>query len=245
MSVDGLIANLVTFFKTARHLWGKCPECQMYFRLSDMTISSSPNPPKDWLRRLEREKAALLRREETLDDREADLEDRDSELDDRNSELEERANELDDFEDDVRQRELRLDKDAHTRVQEILRNKTELRSLIAKERKSAVQTSRATLLGKLMERIAPCFRTFAYDPRDMRCIADPFDYVLFDGLTVERRVKQIAFIEVKCGKSIMSPAQRSIREAVENHRVFAEVWNVGTPNVPITRQFRLPSGKQE
>lgn len=243
MTNNGLVANLVSFFKTARHLWGRCPECNAYFRLSEAAISSSPNPPKDWLRRLEREKAALIRRGEGLDDREADLEDRDSELDDRQSELDDRVNELDGIEDDIRHRELRLDKDAHTRVQEILRNKTELRSLIAKERKAAVQTSRATLLGKLMERIAPCFRTFDYDPRDMRCIADPFDYVLFDGLTVDRRVKQIAFIEVKCGKSIMSPAQRSIRDAVENHHVFAEVWNVGTPNIPITRQFRLPSGK--
>jgi predicted Holliday junction resolvase-like endonuclease len=243
MSANGLVANLVSFFKTARHLWGRCPECDAYFRLSDVAISSSANPPKDWLRRLEREKAVLLRKGEALDDREADLEDRDSELDDRQSELDDKANELDDFEDDIRRRELRLDKDAHTRVQEILRNKTELRSLIAKERKAAVQTSRATLLGKLMERIAPCFRTFDYDPRDMRCIADPFDYVLFDGLTVERQVRQIAFIEVKCGKSVMSPAQRSIRDAVAIHRVFAEVWNVGTPKIPITRQFRLPDGK--
>jgi predicted Holliday junction resolvase-like endonuclease len=243
MSANGLVANLVSFFKTARHLWGRCPKCDAYFRLSDVAISSSANPPKDWLRRLEREKAVLLRKGEALDDREADLEDRDSELDDRQSELDDKANELDDFEDDIRRRELRLDKDAHTRVQEILRNKTELRSLIAKERKAAVQTSRATLLGKLMERIAPCFRTFDYDPRDMRCIADPFDYVLFDGLTVERQVRQIAFIEVKCGKSVMSPTQRSIRDAVANHRVFAEVWNVGTPKIPITRQFRLPDGK--
>ena len=27
MSTDGLVKNLVSFFKTARHLWGRCPSC--------------------------------------------------------------------------------------------------------------------------------------------------------------------------------------------------------------------------
>jgi predicted Holliday junction resolvase-like endonuclease len=132
---------------------------------------------------------------------------------------------------------LSLERDAHNRVRQILKSKTELQSMIRAERKAAIKSSRATLLGKLMERIAPCFRTFAYDPRDMRCISDPFDYVLFDGLTIERKVKQIAFIEVKCGRGNLSGVQRSVREAVDKHRVFTEVWTVGDPDIPITQQF--------
>lgn len=159
MSTDGLVKNLVSFFKTARHLWGRCPSCGDPFRLSDVAISSSPNPPRDWLRKMQRQQADLLARESDLDLRESDLEGREDDV---------RVNER-----DVRHRELNLERDAHNRVRQILKSKTELQSMIRAERKAAIQSSRATLLGKLMERIAPCFRTFAYDPRDMRCISDP------------------------------------------------------------------------
>jgi predicted Holliday junction resolvase-like endonuclease len=223
MSTDSLVKNLVSFFKTARHLWGRCPSCGDPFRLSDVAISSSPNPPRDWLRKMQRQQADLLTRESDLDLRESDVEGREDDV---------LGNER-----DIRHRELNLERDAHNRVRQILKSKTELQSMIRAERKAAIKSSRATLLGKLMERIAPCFRTFAYDPRDMRCISDPYDYVLFDGLTIERRVKQIAFIEVKCGRGSLSGVQRSVREAVDKHRVFTEVWTVGDPVIPITQQF--------
>jgi predicted Holliday junction resolvase-like endonuclease len=246
MATNSLIKDLVSFFKAARHLWGRCPDCGTFFRLSDVAITSSPNPPKDWIRQLERQQAVLRKREEALDERDSDIDDRDSQLDDRESELENRADELDYTEGDLRRREMRLDKDAHIRVQEILRNKTELRSLIKMERKAAVTTSRATLLGKLLERLAPCLPTFSqYDPRDMRCICDPFDYVLFDGLTVQRHVKRIAFIEVKCGRSRLSSVQRSVLGAVENHKVHTEVWKIGDPDIPIAKQLSNGSSRIE
>jgi predicted Holliday junction resolvase-like endonuclease len=223
MSENGLVKNLVSFFKAARHLWGRCPACGEPFRLSDVAISSSPNPPRDWLRKMQRQQADLNERESEIEGREEDVQFREDEVS-RNDR-------------DLRHRELRLERDAHDRVRQILRSKTELQSMIRAERKAAIKSSRATLLGKLMERIAPCFRTFAYDPRDMRCISDPFDYVLFDGLTIDRRVKQIAFIEVKCGRGSLSGVQRSVREAVDKHRVFTEVWTVGDPVIPITQQF--------
>jgi predicted Holliday junction resolvase-like endonuclease len=223
MSTDGLVENLVAFLKTARHLWGRCPSCGTPFRLSDAAISSSPEPPRDWLRRLERQQAALEQREDDISAREDDVHNREAEL---------RDNER-----DVLHRENRLERTAHERVREILRSKTEVQALIRIASKDAVLRSRATLLGKLMERLAPCFRRFAYDPRDMRCICDPVDYVLFDGLTVERKVKQITFIEVKCGRSRLSSVQRSVRDVVEKGRIDTEVWEIGDPNIPITKQL--------
>jgi predicted Holliday junction resolvase-like endonuclease len=223
MGADDLVKNLVSFFKAARHLWGRCPHCDSLFRLSDVAISSSPEPPRDWLRSLQRQQAELLEQQDEMEGRESDLIERQRELT-----LNER---------DIRHRELNLERDAHNRVRQILRSKTELQAMIRAERKSAVQSSRATLLGKLLERIAPCFRTFSYDPRDMRCISDPYDYVLFDGLTVERHVKQIAFIEVKCGRGNLSGVQRSVRDVVERGRVYTEVWTVGDPDIPITKQL--------
>lgn len=218
-----LLKNLVSFFKTARHLWGRCPSCGSVFRLSDAAISSSPEPPRDWLRRLEREQSRLV-------DQQAEADARDDDLDGREEELTQMEHEL-------RDRERYLERNAHNRVREILRSKTEIQALIKEASKAAVLRSRATLMGRLLERVAPCFRRFAYDPRDMRSICDPLDYVLFDGLTVERKVRQIAFIEVKCGRSRLSSVQRSVRETVDAGRVFSEVWEIGDPEIPITKQL--------
>lgn len=223
VSSDGLVKTLVSFLKTARHLWGRCPCCGAPFRLSDAAISSSPEPPRDWLRRLERQQIALAEQEGEIAAREAELNDREAEISANARDLQDGLN--------------RLERDAHNRVREILRSKTEVQALIRVASKDAVQRSRATLLGKLLERLAPCFRRFAYDPRDMRCICDPVDYVLFEGLTVERKVKQITFIEVKSGRSRLSSVQRSVREAVEKGRIDTEVWEIGDPDIPITKQL--------
>jgi predicted Holliday junction resolvase-like endonuclease len=222
MSSDGFVKNLLAFLKTARHLWGRCPDCGSIFRLSDAAISSSPEPPRDWLRRLQRQQASLDEREQRVALYEEDIRERETVVEER--------------EDLVRDGERLLEKNAHQRVREILKSKTEIQALIREASKASVQRSRATLLGKLLERVAPCFRKFAYDPRDMRCICDPVDYILFDGLTVERRVRQIAFIEVKCGRSRLASVQRSVREAVDRNRVYNEVWQIGAPDIPITQQ---------
>jgi predicted Holliday junction resolvase-like endonuclease len=191
--------------------------------LSDAAISSSPEPPRDWLRSLERQRAALAQKEGDLFVREADISDREAQI-----RFDER---------DLLSRERSLETAATRRVREILKSKTAIQGLIRDANKAAVQRSRATLLGKLLERVAPCFRKFAYDPRDMRCICDPVDYVLFEGLTVDRKVRDIRFIEVKCGRSRLTSVQRSVREAVDNGRVGTEVWEIGDPDIPITKQL--------
>jgi predicted Holliday junction resolvase-like endonuclease len=220
---NGLFKNLVAFFKAARHLWGRCPSCGTAFRLSDAAISSSPNPPRDWLRRLEKEQVALVEQQGIVEAHEL--------------ELEERETELREFERGLLDKERYLERNAHERVQQILRSNTEVQVLIRAANKAAVQRSRATLIGRLLERMAPCFRTFAHDPRDMRCICDPVDYVLFDGLTVDREVRQVTFIEVKSGRSRLTKVQRSVREAVEKGRVCTEVWEIGDSDIPITKQL--------
>jgi predicted Holliday junction resolvase-like endonuclease len=66
---------------------------------------------------------------------------------------------------------------------------------------------------------------------------NPLDYVVFDGLTVSRRVDRIVFVEVKCGTSVASPVQRSIFEAVREGRVSAETWQVGRRGIPLEQQL--------
>jgi predicted Holliday junction resolvase-like endonuclease len=74
-------------------------------------------------------------------------------------------------------------------------------------------------LGKLFERLWPFRQELDHDPRDMRVILDPIDYVVFHGLTTRRRVDRITFIEVKAGASRPPPCQNSIRDAVVEKRV--------------------------
>jgi len=54
-------------------------------------------------------------------------------------------------------------------------------------------------------------------------------------LTVERQIREIRFIEVKCGRSRLTSVQRSLREAVEKQRVFTEVWEIGNPDIAINK----------
>ena len=228
MTTNGFVKDLV--FKTARHLWGRCPNCGSPFRLSDANVSSSPEPPRDWLRRLTRQEAALAEQEAEIAGREDDLENRELELYSQQRELERGQD--------------RLERDAERRARQLVKSKPEWRNLLRMESNAAVRRSRAVLLGRLLERIAPCFRKFPYDPRDMRSICDPVDYILFDGLTVERKVSQILFIEVKCGRSRLTGVQRSIRDAVESGRTGNVVWNIGDPNIPIVEQFTDGNGSR-
>ncbi len=234
---NGFAKELIAFFKKASHLFGRCPNCGSVFRLSEAAISASQEPPKDWLRRLQRREDAVMAKEDEIAERETSLADLELDLVGR--------------ERDVRYAEDRIELTAKQRVREILMSKTEVQALIRQKNKEAVLRSRATLLGRMLERLAPCFHKFAYDPRDMRSICDPYDYVLFDGLTVERQVKEITFIEVKCGRGRESTVQRSVREAVDKGRVRAEVWEVGSPDIPITKQLlrssrrALPPAEQD
>ena len=95
-------------------------------------------------------------------------------------------------------------------------------------RQDAVQRSIATILGKVGEELAPLllFRKLGVEPKDIRHIGSPIDYVAFKGLS-EGRVDEILFIEVKAGKTkVLTDVERAVRRAVEEKRVSFVVMNV-------------------
>lgn len=49
-------------------------------------------------------------------------------------------------------------------------------------RRDSVDRSRATLSGQFLEKLAPRFPGFPYDPTDLRFLGTPVDYVVFAGL---------------------------------------------------------------
>lgn len=91
-------------------------------------------------------------------------------------------------------------------------------------RKEAVDKSRAILKGKISEHLAPHFKEFDFEASDARFLGSPVDYVIFDGYSQAQADEdgklKIVFSDVKKGDSAsLTPAQRKVKEAVEEKRV--------------------------
>ncbi len=228
MRSDSLVVDLTRFFQAARHLWGRCPRCDQLFRLSDAAISYGDQAPGDWLRRLERRQAGVDGKEEELTDWQA--------------ELEGREHDLQNLQRDIERRERDLEGTARALSREMLKDDKTVKALLREERQQAVRRSRSTLLGKLFERLGPFLQRFGHDPRDVRPIMDPIDYVVFDGLTLNRRVDRITFVEVKSGTARESRTQKSIADAVREGRLATEVWQFGKRGVPLEQQLLTAGG---
>jgi predicted Holliday junction resolvase-like endonuclease len=59
-------------------------------------------------------------------------------------------------------------------------------------------------------------------------MAEPIDFISFDGLFANDKVERITFIEAKTGKARMSPRQRSIEKAVKEGEVYFEEFRIPT-----------------
>jgi predicted Holliday junction resolvase-like endonuclease len=223
MNTDDLMVELTRFYRAARHLWGRCPRCGDLFRLSEAAISFGGEAPADWLRRLQRQ-------QEQMDAKQYELDDWQGEIDARETELTNRERE-------VTYRERNLERTAREMAKGMVKDDKTVKALLTEARRQAVQRSRSTLLGHLFERLAPFFQRFAHDPRDVRPLMNPIDYVVFEGLTINRRVDRIVFVEVKCGTSRESAAQKSILEAVQQGHVSVETWQVGKRGIPLEQQL--------
>lgn len=223
MEKDGLFAELARFFKAAKHLWGRCPHCQALFRLSDATISFGNTPPRDWLLRVQRQQENLAQKAGMLGILEGDLR-----VKERDVVTRERR---------VEMREQQLDSTARALAKDMLKSDATVRALVKEAKQQALQRSRSTLLGKLFERLGPFFQQFGHDPRDMRAVMDPIDYIVFNGLTMNRCVDHITFVEVKSGLGRQSTCQRSIAETIKRGHFDVETWQIGDRDLPLAHQL--------
>jgi len=228
MSSTSLVEDLARFFKTARYLWGRCPRCGDLFRVSEAAISFGSEPPTDWLHRLQR--------------RQQETDQKQYELQSWQGQLEARESQLADQERVLTSRERNLEKTAREMAKGMIKDDKTIKALLKDARQQAIQRSRSTLLGSLFERLAPFFARFDHDPRDVRPLMNPIDYIVFDGITINRRVERIVFVEVKCGTSSQTPAQKSVFQAVREGRVSVETWQVGKRGIPLEQQLLGGSG---
>lgn len=97
----------------------------------------------------------------------------------------------------------------------------------ARERmtKRAANTSFAVNLGKIVEKIVPSFSSFSYEAGDCRALFEPIDYLIFSGLSNNRQVESLHFVDVKSGGAGLTKKQKEIKSVVESGSVKFSVTN--------------------
>jgi len=98
-----------------------------------------------------------------------------------------------------------------------------------KIRKDAVLKSVNTLLGKIGEEFSPVLLSgrFGINLKDFRHLGTPVDYVAFRGLSDDKEIAEVIFLEIKSGKSSnLVGRERKVRDAVDQGRVRYEVVNL-------------------
>ncbi|MBK9315122.1 MAG: Holliday junction resolvase [Acidobacteria bacterium] len=94
-------------------------------------------------------------------------------------------------------------------------------------RQDAVMRSQAVTLGKVTEHLVPYLPNFDYNPKDVRFIGSPVDFVIFDGLNEEEenQIRNVVFVEIKTGVSALSRRERLVRDAIRDGRVRWVEWH--------------------
>jgi predicted Holliday junction resolvase-like endonuclease len=86
--------------------------------------------------------------------------------------------------------------------------------------KKSQKLSRSVLGGVFSEQVAPFLPDFPKDLKasEARFIGKPVDFLIFKGMD-EGRIDEVVFVEIKSGRSQLSPNERSLRDAINAKRV--------------------------
>ena len=77
--------------------------------------------------------------------------------------------------------------------------------------------------GKIVEGLIPVMKGFGYEMEDCRFLANPIDYIIFEGATLGS-INHITFMDIKAGKSaVLDTHQRKIRDAIKDNHVKFKV----------------------
>jgi len=107
----------------------------------------------------------------------------------------------------------------------------ELRDIYEKALQENKIRVRRSLYGIGMEKIAPFLVHYKYNPSDSHFLGNPIDYVVFDGISIEK-LEKIVFVEIKSGNSELTRREKMIRDIIKEGKVSFEVLRInGEPNV--------------
>ena len=99
------------------------------------------------------------------------------------------------------------------------------RRRIREAREDAIKRSRSVLGGNFLEQIAPYLPDFKYDPTDAHFIGDPIDLIVFPGLA-NGEPEKVVFIEVKSGRSQLTPRERKVRDVIKDKKIEWELIQI-------------------
>jgi len=85
-------------------------------------------------------------------------------------------------------------------------------------RLDAAQHSHAVTVGKIYEQMVPYLPEFRWNPKDVRFVGAPVDFLVFDGLS-DGAVRAVVFVEVKTGQSALNTRERLVRDAIMRRQV--------------------------
>jgi predicted Holliday junction resolvase-like endonuclease len=103
-------------------------------------------------------------------------------------------------------------------------------------RAEAVKQSGATIRGNITQHLVPYFPDFPWSPRDTRFIGTPVDLIVFSGLSEEKELEDIIFVEVKSGKTgALSESQKKVKRYLESggRVTFSQIHTGQLTDTPI------------
>lgn len=89
--------------------------------------------------------------------------------------------------------------------------------------KTAQITTKAVNIGKNLEKVLTTMKDFKWPAPDSKFLGDPIDLIIFNGLS-RNKVESINFVEVKSGNARLNDHQKSIRDAIAEHKVSYKVF---------------------
>lgn len=106
-----------------------------------------------------------------------------------------------------------LNKKLITTQNELIKlNETNMK-LLSQKKSSEVR------VGQIVEQLAPFLENFKYDPKKIKFIGMPIDYIYFGD-------DEIVVIEIKSGNSQLSTIQKNIKDLVDNKKIRWEVYRI-------------------
>lgn len=105
-------------------------------------------------------------------------------------------------------------------LKEIKERKAALKKLREKGTSKSEIAAKSTNIGFILERLAPTFKSFRFNPNDCRSLFDPIDYVIFEGLSSKGRINKIFFVDIKTGAARLSKKQKEIKTVITDKKVL-------------------------
>ena len=107
-----------------------------------------------------------------------------------------------------RQQLRRMQGELNIKLDELSNARVDSKKLLGQKKSSEIRT------GQIAETLAPFLDTFPYNPKQAHFLGNPIDYIVFAD-------NEVAFVEIKSGKSRLTQGQQHIRNLIKAGKV---VW---------------------